>query len=73
MPIRRIDRLGRDGERVDGPLEDVCEDKLSLQLLYRWKRPHVLQLHLIGRLEDIVRENMRALNLGMVTATEGDT
>ena len=70
--FRRL-RLGRDGERVDSPLEDVCEDKSSRQLFYRWKRPYVLQLHLIGCLEEIVRENMRALNLGTVTATEGGT
>ena len=72
MQFRRL-RLGRDGERVDAPLEDVCEDKSSLQLFYRWKRWPVLQLHLIGHFEDIVRENMHALNPGTVTATQGDT
>jgi hypothetical protein len=59
--------------RVDGLLEDACKDKSFLKLFYRWERAHVFQLHLIGQLEDIVRENMRVLNLGTVAVPEGDT
>ena len=59
--------------RVDGSLQDACRDKSFLKLFYRWERVHVFQLHLIDQLEEIVRENMRALNLRTAAATEGDS
>ena len=59
--------------RVDASLQDACKDKSFLKLFYRWERVHVFQLHLIDQLEEIVRENMRALNLRTAAATEGDS
>ena len=59
--------------RVDGALHEACDDESFLKLFYRWERAHVFQLHLIARLEDIVRENMRTLNLETIASAEDDT
>lgn len=49
--------------RVAKPLAEACKDQTFLKLFYRWERGHVFQLHLIGRIEETVREHTRLLNL----------